>query len=65
MAYGIVPTFQPMNSFGRTFAVYGGFFIILSFVWAVIFDGMVLHTGDYVGTAIALIGVCVIWFWPQ
>jgi drug/metabolite transporter superfamily protein YnfA len=33
VAYGFVPTLQPVDSFGRIFAVYGGFFIALSYAW--------------------------------
>lgn len=31
--YGFVPTLQPTDSFGRVYAVYGGFFIALSFLF--------------------------------
>mmetsp|Transcript_40261 Transcript_40261/g.41071 ORF Transcript_40261/g.41071 Transcript_40261/m.41071 type:complete len:153 (+) Transcript_40261:183-641(+) len=65
VAYGVVPTLQPVESFGRTFAVYGGFFIILSYVFAVIVDNMRLDTGDYIGGSIAIFGVCFSWFWPR
>jgi small multidrug resistance family-3 protein len=30
--YGIVPTYQPEN-FGRVYAAYGGWFVILSILW--------------------------------
>lgn len=65
VAYGFVPTLQPSGSFGRVFAVYGGFFIILSYLWAYVFDGTPMDTGDLVGSAIALAGVCIAWFWPR
>jgi drug/metabolite transporter superfamily protein YnfA len=65
VCYGFIPTFQPIDSFGRTFAVYGGFFIVLSYFWAYLFDGMILDLGDYIGSAIALVGVCIAWFWPR
>lgn len=65
MIYGVIPTFQPVNNFGRIFAVYGGFFILLSYLWGFLFDGLKLDTGDYVGTAIALAGVGIAWFWPR
>jgi drug/metabolite transporter superfamily protein YnfA len=65
IAYGFVPTLQPFSSFGRIFAVYGGFFIVLSYVWAYVFDGFKVDTGDIVGALIALAGVCVCWFWPR
>lgn len=63
--YGLLPTFQPIDSFGRIFAVYGGFFIVLSYVWGAAIDGMKLDYGDYIGSAIALAGVCIAWFWPR
>ena len=64
-AYGFVPTLQPSASFGRVFAVYGGFFIILSYLWAYIFDKTPMDTGDLVGSAISLAGVLIAWFWPR
>jgi drug/metabolite transporter superfamily protein YnfA len=63
--YGFIPTLQPMDSFGRIFAVYGGFFILLSYIWGYLFDGLKLDLGDYIGTGVALAGVCIAWFWPR
>eukprot|EP01041_Mallomonas_annulata_P012878 gene12878-27159_t len=65
IAYGFIPTLQPVDSFGRTFAVYGGFFIALSYIWSYIFDNMQLDKGDYIGASISLIGVIIAWFWPR
>lgn len=65
VVYGFIPTFQPQNDFGRVYAVYGGFFIVLSYLWGYIFDGIALDTGDYVGSAVALAGVLICWFWPR
>lgn len=39
VVYGFVPTAQPVGNFGRVFAVYGGFFIILSYLWGWAVDG--------------------------
>lgn len=39
VGYGFIPTLQPSDSFGRVYAVYGGFFIALSYTWGWIFDG--------------------------
>jgi small multidrug resistance family-3 protein len=36
--YGIIPTLQASH-FGRIYAVYGGFFIVLSLFWGWYFDG--------------------------
>lgn len=65
IGYGFVPTLQPFDSFGRVFAVYGGFFIVLSYAWAHVFDGFVIDTGDIIGGLIALGGVTICWFWPR
>ena len=65
LMYGVVPTLQPMDDFGRVYAAYGGIFIALSFLWAYAFDGYVPDTGDAVGTGIASVGVAVILFWPR
>ena len=65
VCYGFVPTLQPASSFGRIFAVYGGFFIVLSYIWGVIFDNFKMDIGDYIGASISLIGVLIAWFWPR
>ena len=36
--YGIIPTFQGAH-FGRVYAAYGGFFIVLSLLWGWLLDG--------------------------
>jgi drug/metabolite transporter superfamily protein YnfA len=65
IAYGFVVTLQPLESFGRTFAIYGGFFILLSYIWGYLFDDLKVDLGDVIGTAVALAGVCIAWFWPR
>mmetsp|Transcript_67265 Transcript_67265/g.196651 ORF Transcript_67265/g.196651 Transcript_67265/m.196651 type:complete len:202 (+) Transcript_67265:48-653(+) len=64
-AYGFVACLNPMPGFGRVYAVYGGFFIVLSFAWARVVDGVKVDIGDVVGAAIALTGVLVIMLWPR
>ena len=54
-----------MDDFGRLYAIYGGFFILLSFAWGFFLDGLKPDLGDWVGSAIALAGVLVIMFWPR
>jgi len=62
--YGIIPTLQASH-FGRIYAVYGGFFIVLSLLWGWGFDGNRPDWPDVVGGAIALVGVCVMMYWPR
>ena len=63
--YGFVPTLQPLDDFGRVYAVYGGIFIALSFAWSAVLDGFRPDTGDLIGSFVALIGVCICLFWPR
>lgn len=65
VAYGFLPTLQPTDSFGRVYAVYGGFFIVLSFLFGWWLDGDKPDIGDSIGGAIALAGVLVVLFWPR
>jgi small multidrug resistance family-3 protein len=66
VAYGFIPTLQPEQlTFGRAFAVYGGFFIILSYAFGWLLDGNRPDVGDWTGSAIALAGVLVALFWPR
>jgi small multidrug resistance family-3 protein len=62
--YGIIPTFQPAH-FGRVYAAYGGFFIVLSLMWGRIVDGNSPDRFDVMGAAIALAGVSIIMYWPR
>jgi small multidrug resistance family-3 protein len=62
--YGIVPTYQP-SGFGRVYAAYGGIFVVFSFLWARVFDGVRPDIPDIIGAAICLVGVGVIMYWPR
>ncbi|EEH51675.1 uncharacterized protein MICPUCDRAFT_23124 [Micromonas pusilla CCMP1545] len=65
VVYGFIPTLQPIDDFGRLYAVYGGFFIVLSYVWGYALDGFKPDVGDYVGGSIALAGVMLALLWPR
>ena len=62
--YGIIPTFQPAH-FGRVYATYGGFFIVLSLLWGRFFDGNIPDRFDVIGAVVTLVGVSIIMYWPR
>jgi small multidrug resistance family-3 protein len=62
--YGIIPTFQASH-FGRVYAAYGGFFIVLSLLWGWGLDGDRPDRADVVGSLIALVGVGIMMYWPR
>lgn len=62
--YGVVATWQT-QSFARVYATYGGFFIVLSLLWAYKVDGYIPDKFDLIGAGIALLGVCVIYYAPR
>ncbi|MGH2731570.1 MAG: YnfA family protein [Actinomycetota bacterium] len=62
--YGIVPTYQPAH-FGRVYAVYGGWFVVLSILWGWGIDRIAPDRYDLVGSALCLAGVGVIMYWPR
>ncbi|HIK14358.1 MAG TPA: YnfA family protein [Leptolyngbyaceae cyanobacterium M33_DOE_097] len=63
-AYGFVATLQPAN-FGRVYAAYGGIFITLSILWGWQVDHVLPDRLDWLGAAIALVGVMVIMYAPR
>jgi small multidrug resistance family-3 protein len=62
--YGVIPTFQKTH-FHRTYAAYGGIFIIMALAWGYLFEGMVPDIYDIVGTIVAGIGVIIIFYYPR
>jgi len=62
--YGIVPTYQPAH-FGRVYAAYGGWFVILSLLWGWMLDGTRPDHYDLAGAALCLLGVAVIMYAPR
>ena len=65
VVYGFIPTLQPLSDFGRLYAVYGGIFIGLSYLWGIVFDGFQMDRGDVIGSIVALTGVGIVLFWPR
>lgn len=62
--YGIVATVQP-STFGRVYATYGGFFILLSMLWAYKFDNFIPDRYDLIGASVVLIGVFIMYYMPR
>lgn len=62
--YGYVATFQT-SSFARVYATYGGFFIVLSLLWAWKFDRFIPDKFDIIGAIVVLIGVGIIYYGPR
>jgi len=62
--YGVVATLQT-ESFARVYATYGGFFIVMSLLWAIRFDHFSPDKYDIIGALVALIGVCIIYYAPR
>jgi small multidrug resistance family-3 protein len=62
--YGIIPTYQAEH-FGRVYAAYGGWFVVLSLLWGWSLDGNVPDRFDIIGGLICLIGVGIIMYWPR
>jgi small multidrug resistance family-3 protein len=65
VVYGFLPTLQPTDSFGRIYAAYGGFFIVLSLLWGWGLDGDKPDRGDVIGGTVSLVGVLMLLFWPR
>ncbi|EPG65367.1 YnfA family protein [Leptospira wolffii] len=63
-AYGLVAALQT-SSFGRVYATYGGFFILMSLVWAWKVDGFQPDRYDIIGSFVALLGVGIIYYAPR
>lgn len=62
--YGVIPTFQPAH-FGRVYAAYGGIFIVMALLWGWLVDKIAPDRIDLVGSAIAIVGVGIMMYWPR
>lgn len=62
--YGVVATLQSSN-FARVYATYGGFFIVMSILWAMKFDQYIPDKYDIIGATVALTGVAIIYYAPR
>lgn len=49
---------------GRTYAAYGGMYIVVALAWLAIVDGVALTRWDWAGAAVALAGMAIIALQP-
>ncbi|GGJ77238.1 YnfA family protein [Deinococcus aquiradiocola] len=64
--YGVLPTLQAQSlDFARTYAAYGGLFIVFSLLWGRVVDGHVPDAPSLWGALLALVGAAVIAYWPR
>ena len=64
VVYGLVPTYQSAH-FGRVYAAYGGWFILLSILWGWQVDRIAPDRFDLIGSLLCLSGVTIIMYWPR
>jgi len=63
--YGVIPTLQRSDDFGRIYAAYGGVFVVASLLWGWGIDGAQPDLWDWAGAAVVLAGVGIIYFAPR
>ena len=64
VAYGVIATFQRQD-FGRSYAAYGSFFVILALFWGWAVDGRKPDLYDWLGAIVSIVGTCLILFVPR
>lgn len=50
---------------GRTYAAYGGMYIVVALAWLYVVDGVALTRWDWAGAAVALAGMAIIALQPS
>jgi small multidrug resistance family-3 protein len=65
VVYGVIPTLQKSDDFGRIYAAYGGVFVVASLLWGWAIDGKRPDRFDWVGAVVVVIGVSLIFFTPR
>jgi small multidrug resistance family-3 protein len=62
--YSLIQTTQAFG-FGRTFAAYGGIFILVALLWGWFIDKQVPDRWDWLGITVCLIGVAIMLAGPR
>lgn len=63
-AFAWLLTLHPAAA-GRTYAAYGGMYIVVALAWLYLVDGVALTRWDWVGAAVALAGMAIIALQPE
>ena len=63
--YGVIPTLQPLDNFGRVYAVYGGWFVLMSYLWGWAVDGVKPDIIDWIASVVVIVAVMFAFFWPR
>lgn len=64
-AFAYLLTLAELDAAGRTFAAYGGVYIVASLVWLKLVEGFAPDRWDVVGAALSLVGAAIIIFAPR
>ena len=62
--YGMIATFQPAG-FGRTYAAYGGLFVLMALLWGWAVYKIKPDHYDIIGAAVILVGTIIIFYAPR
>ncbi len=60
--FGAALTLVDTGGAGRTFAAYGGIYVIASLIWLHVVEGVPLRATDGIGAALVLLGALVVLF---
>lgn len=58
-------TLSPADSAGRSYATYGGVYIVASLLWGWIMEGARPDRWDILGAVVAVVGAAIILFGPR
>jgi len=62
----LLPALQEQHfEFGRSSAGYGVLFVVLALSWSWIVDRKPLDTADFIGSALCLVGLSIMMYWPR
>lgn len=60
--FGWILSFVEVSFAGRAFAAYGGIYIVMSLVWAVVVEKHMINIQDGLGAGLCVVGALLIFF---